>query len=1029
MGRGFPGAVLWMSLLLLASVANAQTSVQGTVRDESGAGMPGVYIVVKNTSLGTTTDADGNFSMNVGSTDAVLVFSFIGYATQEVAVNGRTRVDVALAASVQSLDEVVVVGYGTQKKSDVTGSLTSVSSEALREVPVANIQNALQGRAAGVEVQKTGSTPGSSTQIRIRGERSVSGSNDPLVVLDGIPYQGALNDINPDDIASIEVLKDASATAIYGSRGANGVILVTTKRGKKGENTLSFNSYYGISTVAKKYPVYDAAGYKNLRDRSVFLGGYQAEELESLQTGRTTDWQDLMYDNGYITDHNLTLSGGGDRSAYSVGGGYFKEKGVLPAQDYSRLSLRLTQDLQFNDRIRFGFNSLNTYSILNGSSINPTFPMLSLSPLMPAYEDDGSIVKTPAGNDDDKAGTYSPLLLKNNNDDWVDRIRRIRTFNSMFGEVEIIPGLKYRLNVGLDYSQEENAQFRGMDTYFTPHTGNYASVNNTEEWSYTLENLLMYEKTFADKHHVKFTGMYSAQQSQLHNTSVRKDSIVADFVQYYNLGNSSETAARRLAGQEAKWGLISYMARINYSFKDKYLLTLTGRIDGSSRLSEKWHQYPAVSGGWNIIKEDFMKDVKPVSNLKLRVGWGNTSNQAVAPYSLLGGVSNTWRNGSSNVPIVYNFGSKLESGYYVSRIASKKLVWEFTATTNIGLDFGLFNDRITGSIDWYNARTHNIIYNRTLPATSGVNSDYATNIGKMQNRGLEISISSINIETPGGFQWSTDLNIFWNRNKLLFLDDGFVRNIQNGLHIGEPLTAFYDYDKIGIWQTSEAAQAQSFGQVPGQLKIRDISGPEGVPDGKITPDYDRTILGSGQAKWQGGITNRFSYKGFDLSFVTYARIGGTLVSAIHQPLAGYLTINDGRRNQLKVDYWTPENPTNDFPAPLAVITPPQASTAWSTLGYYDATFVRIRSINFGYRIPVAVADRIRARSIRIYTTIINPVVLYSPYMKAGGVDPEATGMGTTGFIQNVGNIPERALTVALSAPPTRSYTLGLNITF
>jgi len=294
---------------------------------------------------------------------------------------------------------------------------------------------------------------------------------------------------------------------------------------------------------------------------------------------------------------------------------------------------------------------------------------------------------------------------------------------------------------------------------------------------------------------------------------------------------------------------------------------------------------------------------------------------------------------------------------------------------------------------------------------------------------LEISISSINIETPGGFQWSTDLNIFWNRNKLLFLDDGFVRNIQNGLHIGEPLTAIYDYDKIGIWQTSEAAQAQSFGQVPGQLKIRDISGPEGVPDGKITPDYDRTILGSGQAKWQGGITNRFSYKGFDLSFVTYARIGGTLVSAIHQPLAGYLTINDGRRNQLKVDYWTPENPTNDFPAPLAVITPPQASTAWSTLGYYDATFVRIRSINFGYRIPVAVADRIRARSIRIYTTIINPVVLYSPYMKAGGVDPEATGMGTTGFIQNVGNIPERALTVALSAPPTRSYTLGLNITF
>ncbi|MBT1712107.1 TonB-dependent receptor [Fulvivirgaceae bacterium PWU5] len=1029
MGRGFPGAFLWMSLLLLASAANAQTAVQGTVRDENGAGMPGVYVVVKNTSLGTTTDADGNFSMNVSGTDAVLVFSFIGYATQEVAVNGRTRVDVALAASVQSLDEVVVVGYGTQKKSDITGSLASVSSESLREVPVANVQNALQGRAAGVEVQRIGSTPGSSAQIRIRGERSVSGSNDPLIVLDGIPYQGSLNDINTGDIASIEVLKDASATAIYGSRGANGVILVTTKRGKKGENILSFNSYYGISTVSKKYPVYDAKGYENLRDRSVYLGGYKPEELESIQLGRSTDWQDLMYEDSYITDHNLSISGGGDRNTYSVGGGYFKEKGVLPAQDFSRLSLRLTEDMQLNDRVKFGFNSMNSYSIRNGSSISPMFPILSLSPLMPAYEADGTIVKAPAGNDDDRANTYSPLYLKSNDHDWVDRIRRIRTFNSLYGEAEIIPGLTYRLNVGLDYSQEENSQFRGMDTYFTPNAGNYASVDNTEEWSYTLENVLMYEKTFAEKHHVKFTGLYSVQESQKHNTFVRKDSITSDFVEYYNLGTSVETANRRLDGKEAKWGIVSYMGRINYSFEDKYLLTLTGRIDGSSRLSEKWHRYPAVSGGWNIIKEDFMQNVRPVSNLKLRIGWGNTSNQAVDPYSLIGGVSNTWRNGTNNVPIVYNFGTKLQNGYYVSRIASEKLVWEFTATTNIGVDFGLFEDRITGSIDWYNARTHNIIYNRTLPATSGVNSDYATNIGKMQNRGMEITISSINIESPGGFQWSTDFNIFWNRNKLLFLDDGFVRNIENGLHIGEPLTALYDFDKTGIWQLGEEAEAQVFGQVPGQLKIRDISGPEGVPDGRINPEYDRTIIGSGQAKWQGGITNRFSYKGFDFSFVTYARFGGTLVSAIHQPLAGYLTINDGRRNQLKVDYWTPENPTNDFPAPLATITPPQATSAWTTLGYYDASFVRIRSINFGYKIPTAVAERIRARSIRVYTTVINPVVLYSPYMKAGGVDPEATGTGRTGFVQNGGNIPDRALTIALSSPPTRSFTLGLNITF
>lgn len=1002
--------------------------ISGKVVDETGTGIPGVSVLEKGTSNGTTTDAQGDYKITV-TENATLVFSFIGYSTEERLVGSLTTINISLTASLETLSEVVVVGYGTQKKSDITGSLVSVSAEALREVPVANIQNALQGRAAGVEVQRVGSTPGSNAQIRIRGERSVSGNNDPLIVLDGIPFQGSLNDINTNDISSIEVLKDASATAIYGSRGANGVVLISTKKGKKGENTVSFNTYYGISTVAKKYPVYDAQGYRDLRDRSVWAGGYQPEELASIASGRTTDWQDLMYENGYITDHSLSITGGGEKNSYSVGGGYFKEKAVLPGQDFSRLSLRYANDITIGERIHIGFNSMNSYSVRNGSTIAPMFSILALSPLMPAYDDAGNIVRSPSGNDDDKAGTYSPLLLKNNNDDWDDRIRRLRTFNSIYGEVELAKGLKYRLNVGLDYSQEENAQFRGTDTYFTVRKGNQASVRNEEEWSYTLENLLTYEKTFHDKHALKFTGMFSAQEDQIHNTYVRKDSITGDFVNYYNLGISSATAPVQLNGGESRWGLISYMARVNYSFNEKYLLTLTGRIDGSSRLSERWHSYPAFSAGWIIDREQFMSGITPVSTLKLRVGWGSTSNQSVAPYTLLGGVTNTWKNGTNDIPIVYNFGSALENGYYVNRIASKSLQWEFTETTNVGLDFGLFDDRVTGTIDWYNAKTHDVIYDRSLPATSGVTSDYATNIGKMRNRGFEISISSVNIRTPGGFEWSTDFNLFWNRNKLLFLDDGFVRNIANGLHIGQPLTAIYDYQKLGIWQTSETAEAATFGQTPGQLKIKDISGPEGIPDGKITPEYDRTIIGSGQAKVQGGITNRFSYKGFDLSFVTYARFGGTIISGIHQPLAGYLTINDGRRNQLKVDYWTPENPTNDFPAPLAVITPPNASTAWTTLGYYDATFIRIRSINLGYKIPSALASRLRMKSLRVYTTIQNPVVLYSPYMKAGGVDPEATGYGTTGFVQNGGNIPNRALTVSLSTPPSRSFILGMNITF
>ncbi len=1032
---------LLLLCVFLSSTAYAQNVITGKVTDESNNGMPGVSILLKNTTTGTTTDAEGNYSLNIPASNdpQVLVYSFIGYLTEEEVIGGRTVININLLPNIETLGEIVVVGYGTMKKSDVTGSVVSVNSEMLSEVPVANLQLALQGRAAGLEIQRVGSTPGAGARIRIRGERSVSSAeaNDPLIILDGIPFEGGnLNDINPDEIKSVEVLKDASATAIYGSRGANGIILITTKRGTPGENRISLNSYYGISSVAREYPVYNAAEYRAMRDTSPWNGGYMPEEMESINTGRSTDWQDLMYKNGYITDHNLTVSGGTEKSQYSVGGGYFKETTVLPGQDFSRLTLRLTNDLQIGERIKIGFNSMNTYSTRNGSSINPMFNIISLSPLMPAYNAAGEIIKTPAGNLDDQANTYSPLLLKSNDNDWVDRIRRLRSFNSLYAEVKIIEPLKYRLNVGLDYRQEENAQFRGSDSYFRPLQGNTASVNNTVGYGYTLENLLMFDKTIADKHRVGVTGLFSVQKDQTHNTYVAKDSIDQDFVQFYNLGqsNQSTTNLATLSGSETSWGLVSYMLRVNYAYDDKYLLTLTGRIDGSSRLTDRWHQYPAVSVGWNVIKETFMDNISNVvSNLKVRAGWGETSNQAVAPYATLGGVTNLiynsdW-NTNRNLPILYNFGENVEGGYYVSTIPSKKLVWEFTRTTNIGLDFGFLNDRITGTIDWYNAQTHNIIYNLQLPPTSGVSGTYATNIGRMENKGVEISLTSVNVETPGGFTWSTDLNVFWNRNKLLYLQDGFQRNIASGLHIGHPLSAIYDYEKLGIWQLDEADEAAVYGQVPGQLKIRDISGPEGVPDGNIDPDNDRKVIGSGQAKWQGGITNRFKFKGFDFSFVTYARIGGTIISGIHQPTAAYLTNLDGKRSGLKVDYWTPTNPTNDFPMPSTRITPPNAGNAWTTLGYYDATFVKIRSINLGYTLPRSVLSKIGAHSVRIYTTVQNPFVLFSPYMKAGGIDPEATGTGTSGFVQNGGNIPARALTVATSTPPTRSYILGVNLTF
>ncbi|RDC56949.1 TonB-dependent receptor [Pedobacter chinensis] len=1021
--------MLILLLGLTPTLLFAQKILKGKVLDEKNLPLPGAGIKLKISGKSTVAGDDGSFTISAPENEMALIISFIGYPSQEIEIkNGVSTYNVTLTPDSKNLNEVVVIGYGTQKRRDVTGSVVSVSGNTLREVPTANIQQALQGRAAGVEVQTVGTRPGSDAQIRIRGERSINASNNPLIVLDGIPYAGSLNDINPGDIASVDILKDASATAIYGSRGANGVILVTTKRGVTGDTRVSFNTYYGISDVINKYPVYNADQYRAMRDISTFVQGYTADELQGIATGRNTDWQDLMYQKGFITDNNITISGGGEKGQFSFGGGYFKQTSVLPNQDFSRGSIKGSGDFRIGKRVKAGFTNLTNYNITNGSQFGiNVFPILSLSPLSSPYNPDGSINVKPAGNIDDFNTTYSPLLIKDKNDSWVDRVRRFNTFNSLFGEVEIIDGLKYRLNAGLNFSQQEGDQFRGTNSYFRPGLGNTASVNNSVSTSYTLENLLTYDKTFAKKHRVTVTGLYSFQRDQFHNTSVSKDSISADFVQFYNLGQSNSTPYAVLGGSESTATIISYMLRANYVFNDKYMLTVTGRIDGSSRLGvgNKYKQYPAVSAGWNISNEEFMSNLKTVSNLKLRAGFGTTSNQAIDVYSTLGGVSN----GTAAQPVRYNYGTSSVAGYYISRIVDPNLDWEYTRTTNLGLDFGLLDNRITGAIDWYTAHTNKLLYGVSLPPTSGIEGTYLTNVGEVSNKGFEFSVSSLNIKTTGGFTWSTDLNFFINRNKLLKINGNVDRVIESQLFIGQPLSVIFDYKKLGIWQINEAAEAARYGAVPGQIKLEDNNGIDasgnltGQPDGKIDQN-DKTFVGSGQAKIQGGITNRFSYKGFDFSFVAYARIGGTLVSQTHQTLAGYLTINNGVRNGLAVDYWTPTNPTNSFPMPAAQISP--QNDAWSTLGYYDASFVKIRSMNLGYTFSPSLTKRMGVQSLRVYATAQNPFILFSPYVKAGGVDPEPTGTGNQG-VSNPNNLSTRALTISATVPSTRSFLLGLNI--
>lgn len=1049
------GKGLYALLLLMMSVlsvqAIAQTRVTGKVTDASNEPLPGVSILIKGTSLGVTSDAAGEYAVDVPADNPTLVFSFIGYVTVEEVVGNRTVINVTLPTDTKTLDEIVVIGYGTQTKSDITGSIASMNAKAIQEVPVANLQQALQGRMPGVEVQKIGTAPGATARIRIRGERSVLGSNDPLLVLDGIPFEGNLNDINPDEIASINVLKDASATAIYGSRGANGVIIITTKRGQAGETKITYNSYIGITTVARKYDMFNAEEYAAMRDYTN-VWPYRPEEIESMNLGRSTDWQDLMYKDGYITNHNLGISGGTERGSYSVSGGYFKETTILPGQDFERFTLRASTDSRLGERVRVGFTTQNSLNFTEGAQfVNPQpglpgafgggimYNILATSPLMPAYDANGEIVARPFGNLDDASANYSPLYLKDNNNDWVDRVRRLRTFNSLYGEVKIIDGLTYRLNLGLEYGQQNYAQFQGTDSYFRVNAGNRARVRNDEGYSWTAENLLIYEKTFAESHRLTFTGLFSAQQSKSFGTQVHKDLITSDFIEFYNMGMSDPSVAPIADGAEQTWGLLSRMARLNYAYKDRYLLTLTYRGDGSSRLANKWHNYGAVAFGWNAINEPFIKNLDFLSDLKLRVSYGQTSNQSVAPYTTLGGVVNTVGTSSGTVPIRYNYGSTQVSGYMAARIPDETLDWEYTNTFNVALDFGFLNDRITGSIDWYNARTNNLLFNLSLPITSGYEQQFQTNIGGMENRGLELVLSGTPVRLSNGFTWQVDLNWYYNRNKLLSYLPGVKQNIQDGLFVGEPISAIYDYKKVGIWQLDEADKAAEYGQLPGQIKFQDMitvdTDGDGRPDatnGVIDAD-DRTVIGNQQPDWQGGITNRFAFKGFDLSFVVYVRQGGTLLSYLHAPFGAYLTNNTGQRNGLDVDYWTPTNPTNEFPAPGSAL-PGGASTGWTTLAYYDASFARVRSINLGYTLPKSISSKIKSDNIRVYVTAQNPFLLWSPYVrKHNGVDPEPTGQGATGIVSTGGNFRtggnNPALVISASTPPTRSFIFGLNISF
>lgn len=918
------------------------------------------------------------------------------------------------------IEEVVMIGYGTQRKEAVTGSVATVKGDALREVPSANITQALQGRTAGVDISQTSSKPGATMQIRIRGARSLTGTNDPLIVLDGIPFVGSLSDISSNDIKSIDILKDASATAIYGSRGANGVILVTTNRGSKGQKPrFSYNSFTGVQTLFSRYPMMDGPKLAKLRADAGNIYGLGTDE--TLDTN--TDWQKLYYKPAMMTSHDVGVSGGTDGGNYNVGLSYFKQDALIPIQNYERFSLRIGLDQQVGKSFKFGFTTNTNYTVSEGNGVSGA-PTLGYSPLANPYNPDGSLKRTMStASNIDQSWIYIRKTLENLGDKYVDESKGFSSYNNIYGEVSLpLKGLKYRLNVGLDYLTSNSGNYVGVGVFnVNAAAPSSAGKGNNQTYHWTLENLLTYDRTFG-KHKINAVALYSAEGNRYISSYMSAKNVPADFFQYYNLGQSPQADISVKPEDQIyqKRGLLSYMGRAMYTYDNKYMITATLRADGASVLApgNKWHTYPAISLGWNLANESFMQNIKFLNQFKLRYGWGQTSNQAVNPYTTLGSLQVT----------PYNFGSSNTTGVYILTAPNTGLGWEYSKTNNFGVDFGIFNNRITGTVEYYRTKTEKVLADTRLPISGGIDR-VTNNIGQIENKGWEVSLNGSIISNPEGFSWDAGINWYANRNQILALSSGTTRDEINNWFVGHNINAIYDYQNIGLWQQGDPyLNILEPGGNVGMIKVLYTGGynADGTPVRAINAS-DRQIIDTAP-DWQGGFNMRFSYKNFELSTVGAFQHGGVLISSIYGS-SGYLNRLTGRGNNVDVDYWTADNPNVRYPKPGGMMSGDNPKYG-STLAYFDGSYLKLRTITLGYNVKKEFLDDLKLSSFRIYVTVTNPLVLFSPYHKESGMDPEPNSYGNQNQAVN-SSLPynSRQLIIGANNPSTRNYLMGINLSF
>jgi TonB-linked SusC/RagA family outer membrane protein len=1018
--------ILILHLILISAVgARGQgTSVTGKVTDEKGTGLPGVTVLLKGTTNGTATDATGNYSLNVPDGNGTLTVSYIGFKTQDVPIENRSSVNITLTTDTKALEEVVVVGYGTQKKSDLTGAVTSVKSEELQERPAASLTQALAGRVPGANVSVNSGRPGGRANIRIRGNTSVSVTNNPLYVIDGVILNVTdlangstpIDYLNPNDIASIEVLKDASATAIYGARGANGVILVTTKRGSQAGGQVNYDTYVSVGTLARKIDLLNSEEFLHVEEVAYENAekydpeGWAAGKYVDPRTKRTnpllfdangnplydTDWQEEATQNAFTQSHQLSFTGGNAKDSYGAYLGYRNEEGLIKESWLKRYSGRFVFDSEIKSWLNVGgtlsYNDQNEKQIdpLGAGGITTMRQVLEALPIIPVKYEDGSW----AGNEDypGMEGGGNPVNVA------TDRLYLLRTqtmLGNLYSNIRFAEGLELRTTLGTNIINQRIDYYGGRTlNYISRNQGGDASVENQRHNSWQFENYLTYNKKISDDH--SFTGLLglSWQHVDQFSALARSQRFQDDYFQFNNLGAGANPVAP--ASGTSAYGLNSYFGRINYNLKEKYLLTLTGRADGSSKFGSenRYAFFPSAALAWRMSEEEFIKNIPVISNLKVRTSYGVTGNSEITAYQALAGLG--------NYSVIFDGARTIGVG--ISRLANPDLRWEKTHQIDAGLELGLFNNRVSLELDVYRKLTTDMLLSAPVPSSSGYTT-VTRNVGSMENQGIEFALNTVNIASDD-FTWSTNFNISVNKNKVKSLTGG--ADIFSGSTVireGEPVGSFFGYVHLGTWNTDEADEAAKYLRLPGDIKYKDVNN-----DGQIN-DRDRVIIGKGIPDGFGSLINTFNYKNFDLTFDLQFMYGNdVLFRSMHSA-----EDRQGIANSFAtvLNAWTPENQNTSIAQWRPI--PAGYDTFNDSHRVKDADFIRGRNLLLGYNFSPGVTERLHLNRLRVYASMQNFFLL----TQYEGYDPEVSTSGSP-FDQGV---------ALYDYPKPRVFMVGLNVGF